>query len=143
MKRDVRDCCAEEIIGLLPVYHRKLLNPVPPGVQIAQFRLLGVLMHHGNLPMTGIGKYLCISKPYITALVDSLIEKGLVERLPDPGDRRVIRIAITEAGRKYLGQTLARYRNNIREVLKNLPESDLDELCTALASARKIIEKIP
>jgi len=143
MKRDLRDCCAKEIVDLFPAFHRKLFHPPPRGVPVAQLRLLGILTHHGTLPMTGIGKNLCMSKPYVTALVDSLLENGLVMRQPDPKDRRIVRISITEEGRKYFRQALALFQDNIRENLKDVPESDLDKLCTALASARKIIEKIP
>ena len=37
----------------------------------------------------------------LTGMVDTLVERGLVERRADPNDRRIVRIALTDAGRQF------------------------------------------
>lgn len=61
------------------------------------------------LPMGRLAEALGCESSNVTALVDRLQARGLVERLPDPGDRRVRFIGLTPAGfelRKVLGARL-------------------------------------
>ncbi len=144
MTDDTRDRIAEHLLALLPLYHNKIFRPEIdlPGMQAAQHRVLGVLSREGPLPMSELGRRLYISRPYITALVDKLIDEGHAERHPDARDRRVINVTITDSGRRCLKQTGAQYKNHIRTLLANLDDGDLDELCTSLEKLREILSKI-
>jgi len=51
-----------------------------------------------GIRMADLAERVVLSKSGLTTLVDRLEERGLVRRLPDPADRRAIRIIITEAG---------------------------------------------
>jgi DNA-binding MarR family transcriptional regulator len=50
--------------------------------------------------MSDMAAYMNCDASYITALVDRLEEQGMVERTPNPTDRRVKLIALTDVGRK-------------------------------------------
>lgn len=50
------------------------------------------------MPMSAAAERLCFDASYITGLADRLEALGLVERRPDPGDRRVKQLALTERG---------------------------------------------
>jgi DNA-binding MarR family transcriptional regulator len=56
------------------------------------------------MPMSAIAKRMGFDASHVTALIDRLEERGLIERRPDPNDRRVKRIVITEAGVAIQGQ---------------------------------------
>jgi MarR family transcriptional regulator for hemolysin len=45
-----------------------------------------------------------IEPPTLVRQLDKLSKEGLVERRPDPDDRRVVRVAVTEAGRRRLAE---------------------------------------
>jgi DNA-binding MarR family transcriptional regulator len=111
-------------------------------MQAAQYRVLWILMREGILPMSELGKHLYISKPYITTLVDQLIKEGYVERNPDTRDRRVINISITPAGRKHLQQAGVEYKADIKDILSDLDDDDLGELCQSLEKLHGIFAKI-
>lgn len=144
MPDDTRERVAEQMLALLPFYHKKIFRPEYDlaGMQSAQFRVLGVLIREGTLPMTELGKRLYISRPYMTVLVDKLIEEGRAERHPDERDRRVINITITVSGKKYLKHAGARYKNHVKTLLSGLDSRDLEELCTSLEKLRGILSKI-
>ncbi|RPK65457.1 HTH-type transcriptional regulator MhqR [Streptomyces sp. ADI96-02] len=63
----------------------------------AQARLLGLLAME-PLPMRRIARKLKCEPSNITGIVDRLEARGLVERRPDPADRRVKLAAATELG---------------------------------------------
>lgn len=50
--------------------------------------------------MGALGDRLGIDKSYVTAIADGLERAGLVERQPDPADRRVRNLVLTEEGRR-------------------------------------------
>jgi DNA-binding MarR family transcriptional regulator len=94
------------------------------------------------LSMSELGKRQYISKPYMTILVDQLIQDGYVQRIPDAGDRRVINIAITAEGKRHLKQAASRYKETIKNMLSELDSQDLEDLCQSLEKLRNIISKI-
>jgi DNA-binding MarR family transcriptional regulator len=145
MDEQIREKISEDLVALLPFYHKKIfrMQQVLTGMQIAQYRTLGVLMReNGPLPMSELGKRLYISKPYMTVLVDMLIQDGYVERLPDTNDRRVINIVITRKGARHLKQSASLCQEGVRDLLSTLDHQDLEDLSASLSTIRKIIERI-
>jgi DNA-binding MarR family transcriptional regulator len=142
----IKEKVAENFIALLPFYHKKIFGPGGQGIsgmQAAQYRILGVLMKAGTpLSMSELGKRQYISKPYMTILIDQLIQDGYVQRIPDTGDRRVINIAITAEGKRHLKQAASRYKETIKNMLSELDSRDLEDLCQSLEKLRHIIAKI-
>ncbi|MGW1671679.1 MarR family winged helix-turn-helix transcriptional regulator [Streptomyces sp. NPDC002324] len=95
----------------------------------AQARLLGLLSLE-PLPMRRLAQKLRCEPSNVTGIVDRLEARGLVERRPDPGDRRVKLAAATAEGRRVAGslrdsldfarEPLAGLSSAEREVLRDL-----------------------
>lgn len=64
---------------------------------LPQYRLL-TLLTEGEHVANHLADLLSVSPPSVTALVDGLVERGLVERRPDAADRRRVSHAITPVG---------------------------------------------
>lgn len=145
MDERIREKISDDLIALLPFYHKKIFRPQQgvSGMQIAQYRTLGVLLREKkSLSMSELGKQLYISKPYMTVLVDQLIQEGYVERLRDPEDRRIVNISITRKGTRHLKQAASHHRDTIRGLLDTLEPQDLDDLSSSLSTIRKIIARM-
>jgi hypothetical protein len=76
----------------------------------------------------------------MTYLIDDLEQAGLVERRPDPADRRARHVVITESGRELLGELKGRLRGAEDDLLEPLEEEErvvlrtlLHRLATSLA----------
>jgi DNA-binding MarR family transcriptional regulator len=67
------------------------------GITAQQGQLLCVLMMQ-PYGMSELGSMLGLAKSSLTGLVDRTAQRGLVRREPDPGDRRAIRVVLTEEG---------------------------------------------
>src|SRR5215470_7833733 len=67
------------------------------GVSPAQAKTLRLL--HAPRPMRELAVALSCDASYVTGLIDQLETQGLVERQPDPGDRRVKQVRLTRQGR--------------------------------------------
>ncbi len=71
----------------------------PHGLTPEQFAVLATLCSHTGMSQRELADHLVKDRPNITRILDKLQSKGLVERHPDPHDRRVYRVHATPAGR--------------------------------------------
>ena len=78
--------------------HRTRETLSPWDVTPSQSRALDVLMRHGESRLSELAEHLRIAARSATEVVDDLQERGLVERRPDPADRRATLVALTVAG---------------------------------------------
>ncbi|MFD4631087.1 MarR family winged helix-turn-helix transcriptional regulator [Streptomyces sp. NPDC058284] len=93
----------------------------PTGITPAQSRLLRTLAHYETPPrMADLAERLEVVPRAVTTLVDGLEAADLVRRAPDPTNRRVIRIELTDAGLKALGELRGVRRAAAEDVLAPL-----------------------
>jgi DNA-binding MarR family transcriptional regulator len=132
------------LIRLFPLFHGKIISRERgiSGMQIAGYRVLGVLLRHGPLPISEVGKRLYISKPYMTRLVNDLIAEDLVERLPDTSDRRVINLRITSKGRERIKEIGDLFRDDIEVLLSDLSDDDIRDLDESLKNLNRVLGKL-
>ncbi|MFF5184902.1 MarR family winged helix-turn-helix transcriptional regulator [Streptomyces sp. NPDC000345] len=88
----------------------------------AQARLLSLLSLE-PLPMRKLAQKLKCEPSNVTGIVDRLESRGLVERRPDPADRRVKLAAATEEGRR-IAKGLRESLRFAREPLAGLAEEE-------------------
>jgi MarR family transcriptional regulator, 2-MHQ and catechol-resistance regulon repressor len=65
----------------------------------SDFRVLEALLHKGPLPVNALGPKVWLTPGSISVAVDRLVQKGLVSRQDEVGDRRVRRVELTAEGR--------------------------------------------
>ena len=66
-------------------------------LSLPQYRLL-VFLSEASVAASALADKLAVSPPSVTALVDGLVARGLVERRPDATDRRRVTHVLTERG---------------------------------------------
>jgi DNA-binding MarR family transcriptional regulator len=69
------------------------------GLSVAEWRVLAVLGRFGGLSATAVAERTAMDKVKVSRAVKLLLDRGLLERAEDASDRRVQRLAMTEAGR--------------------------------------------
>jgi DNA-binding MarR family transcriptional regulator len=84
-----------------------------------------------------IGDRLVSPGPDVTRLLDRLEKQGLLRRLRDEQDRRVVRARITEKGLAVLEEIDKPVERVLRELLGHLGEKDLQRLVELLERARE------
>ena len=81
--------------------------------------------------MTELNRYVLLSQPALSRLVDRLAERGLVERCSDPADGRGVRLSITESGRVVQRQIGRRHARGVaRAITAWLAPAELRQLET-------------
>ncbi|MGW0423239.1 MarR family winged helix-turn-helix transcriptional regulator [Streptomyces sp. NPDC003015] len=123
---------AEQLLRLTRRVHgiqKRQLHERGLGVTPAQSRLLRTLAHWERPPrMADLAERLEVVPRAVTTLVDGLEASGKVRRVPDPANRRVIRIELTEDGRKTLQGLRDVRRAAAEEILAPLTDEQRDVL---------------
>jgi DNA-binding MarR family transcriptional regulator len=101
-------------------------------VSMREYDVLYTLSKCGTpVRMGELHRHVLLSQPALSRLVDRLVARGLVERCPDPGDRRGVRLSLTAAGRDKQQQIGRRHARTVaRAVTAQLSPDDLRNLAT-------------
>ncbi len=106
-----------------------------------QCHILTELGRSGPVPMGELGTRLLLEKSWISRAVDSLAERGLVTREPNPADARSWLVTLTAAGRqrvKALNQTLD---GHAEQLLADLPARERQQVNQALLLLLKVLRQ--
>jgi DNA-binding MarR family transcriptional regulator len=82
-------------------------------ITVDQYLAIRYLHVCGRTTSSELAEYFCVGKSSITAIVTRLFQKRLIERIPDPKDRRVAYLELTEAGRKHAEAIDERFRERL------------------------------
>ena len=116
---------------------RNHMNPLfaEASLQPGEFDVLATLRRSGSpymLSPTRLYEAAMISSGGMTSRVDRLERAGLVERRPDPNDRRGKLIALTERGKRVIDETIGRHVANEQRMLSVLTSAEQEKLNTLL-----------
>lgn len=102
------------------------------GLTLTDFAILEALLHKGPLPVSEIGKKVLLTSGSMTAAVDRLAQRGLVERRDAEGDRRARVVHLTAAGRKLIGPAFAKHEESLNALGKELTEPERRQMIRLL-----------
>ncbi len=107
------------------------------GVGYTDVMALGNLYGDGPLGAATLATRLGITRSSVTALIDRLERAGLVERQPDPGDRRRLRVALTDRGLR----AAQRARGWSLEALGGIEPDQLPTMALALEQLAEVLAR--
>lgn len=102
--------------------HKKLVFPF--------FCASSIMANRQSMTMSELGEAMEAPLSTTTGLVDWLVEIGYVRRLPDPEDRRVVRISLTEKGRQTQQVFSGHIKSSLKRFMSRLTVDDLKTLVT-------------
>jgi DNA-binding MarR family transcriptional regulator len=101
------------------------------GLSGPRLSALSVVVFAGPLPMAALAAAEQLQPPTVTRLVRGLEREGLVERVRDAQDRRVLRVRATARGRQLLEEGRRRRVAHLAAALDALPAADRKLLARA------------
>ena len=110
---------------------------------LPQFDVLAELARAdaGGFTFVELSRLLLVTSGNLTGIVDRLEEQRLVERAPDAKDRRVVRVALTDKGRRVTVHMLPAHAADIEEILSFMPRAALTALSELLGQLRDGLHK--
>lgn len=103
-----------------------------------QFAVLAALSAHGPHTLGELADRERVSAPSMTRTVNCLEEDGYLSRTPDENDRRKVNIALTDAGRTVVAETVRRRDSWLEEALASLTPDQRSTLRDAAEIMREV-----
>lgn len=134
------------LFDIMVILHKKVFNPLVISKAInltpAQFSVLFYLMRKDNSSVTDAAKYLKISKPNMTPILDSLINIGYISRQRDLKDRRVIRLNLTDSGRDFYDDMKKANLHIVEEIFSEYTDEELKHLLVSSTELTNSLRQI-
>jgi DNA-binding MarR family transcriptional regulator len=108
------------------------------GLNPPLFRILNLIDAAEGRSQQAIGEAIQVPASRMVALVDELEQRGLVERRPDPADRRVRALYLTRKGRNALTRGREIARSHEEDLTRGMSDTDRTRLTKLL---QKIVDE--
>lgn len=109
-----------------------------------EFTVLALIEQNGGLTAAQLAAALAFTPPNMTAWLDRLVQRGLVERRPHPRDKRAMQLHATPAGSTLLHDAMAQIAQSEAQAFARLTKAErgmLLELLQKAAGCRQVGEK--
>ena len=107
-------------------------------ISVAAFQVLAIIEGEGT-PLTPsvVAERMVTTTGTMTSLIDTLVRRGLVRRLPHPDDRRMLLIDITDAGRDMVDLVLPVTHRITKDIFQVLTEDERQRLLELLGRVQE------
>lgn len=137
---------SEKINEIMPLiikeFVRRQENELCKGkITLPQFVILDFLLNKQVANMTEISRFMGVSTAAITGIVDRLVKYGYVARMPEPQDRRIIKIMLTSTGSSLAKKIIQQRRKTVMDIFGKVSESDRSEYLRILSRVHDILAR--
>lgn len=134
---DLAAALIAELEATIPRYNRILRRAVEEAsgvdpLTLPQYRCLQAVAARGATLTTHLARQFQVGVPTMTGRLDALVERGLLQRQPDPASRRQVLVTITPAGQELLERYQVLVEAELRDLLAHLPDKRQARLRDAL-----------
>lgn len=144
MTRDQARDAARDILQIIPLVMRAVAAELRSAGELpapAQFGLLSMLTHRPRR-LTELASLQGVSLPTMSSSISSMVERGWVRRAVPEGDRRVVTVEVTAAGKAALDRVARAAEAHLAEVLAPLDAPARRRLHGGLGVLRKVFAPV-
>ncbi len=106
---------------------------------LAESRLLWEFAHHDAPTATELARALDLDAGYLSRLLRSFKERGLIQSTRSPTDARQVHLSLTPAGREAFAPLDTRSREQVAGLLSTLPDARQQQLLQAMATIQQLL----
>ena len=111
-------------------------------VNMSQLKAMTVFSEDSLLSMGELCKMAKVKMPSMTEVVDRFEKEGILERIRDGEDRRVVKVKMTAKGKKMHQEVLKRRADELIKMFGVLTTIDRAKLVASLKSVSEILTKV-
>ncbi len=106
-----------------------------------QFIALQWLFEDGDMTIGELSNKMYLACSTTTDLIDRMEKKGLLRRVRDHKDRRVVRIQLLDTGKKIIEEVIKGRQNYLQDILVNFSDEEVNQLKANLAKLHHEMKK--
>jgi DNA-binding MarR family transcriptional regulator len=112
------------------------------GLSILGFDALALIEMREPITMSQLADDLGLALPNATGVVNRMEERGLVSRRDDPADRRLVRVELTDAGHRLIGEIEAARRERMTQLFAELDDEQRKRVLHAVMDLRAAADRL-
>ena len=109
-------------------------------ISFPKYRILSEIQS-GMHTVSSLAEVICVSRPAISKIIDSLVEENYIVRLPSKEDRRVVHLKISPAGKKVFKKVRKTASQKFVENLDDMKASELKVFMKSLECIEKFVNR--
>jgi DNA-binding MarR family transcriptional regulator len=106
-----------------------------------QLEIMLLLREHDSQTTTQLAKQLFLTPGAVTQTIETLVQRELIERLPDNNDRRLIHLRLSPAGTEAINRVIQQRRKRMKALLTQLSPPELEALIIGAERLAQLIEQ--
>lgn len=133
--------CANELMATIPALMQFIRTEMRSHsvLSVPQFRVLALLYRQPGVSLSKVAEHLEVTKATASAMIDRLVQRGLVDRTPHPQERRQVVLKLTVEGDEHFHYSREQTYEEIASRLEHLSEEQLIAVSLGLKILSKII----
>lgn len=122
--------------------HAKVRDLMPEELTVDQFKMLRYLRYNERSTASELSEIFCVGKSSVTAIITRLSDKGLISRIPEEKDRRVINIVLTEDGMRICDLMEDQVQNVLAGIIDEFDEKEAIVFIETFEKLAKAVMKL-
>lgn len=127
---------ARQLLEVIPVVMREIRSEMrsrrSPDLTVPQFRALSFISRNAGSSLLDVANHLGLTPPSTSRLVDGLIYRNMMTREDHPGDRRRVKLTVTNLGEKILEASRQDALTYLSTKLSNIDTDDREAIVKAM-----------
>lgn len=130
-------------INALAAHRRRAICAQPRRRQVSmpQLYILMTLQERGAMTVSELAHLLSVSAPSASSILDRMEEHGLIERVRDDVDRRVVHVGITEPGSCLMEEVMGLKREQMQRLLDSMTDRELEHVVEGAAAVERALRR--
>jgi DNA-binding MarR family transcriptional regulator len=120
-------------------FERQLRHQTQGPFTATDLSVLGATLRYGPIPLSELAAREHLSLPTISKVASKLEKAGLVKRVLDAEDRRIVRVNITPAGERLIHDGRNRRNKWLADCMSSLDPDELDALQAAIPVLERML----
>jgi len=112
------------------------------GLTMSQLRLLFLVDLAENRPIGELAEEMNVKAATLSGLAERLERLGLISRMHDPQDRRVVRVALTPEGKRVLSEIQVAARAYFDAIFHHMGAAEVERFADALENFRRAADAV-
>lgn len=138
LARQLSDLLPEMRLLLRPGGRERRHEPPPPEIR-GRVRMMKILHQAGQLTMNDLAEAMHVTPPTVTGIVKRGVAQGIVVRIPDPEDGRLVHVALTDTGRNQMETFRASHIAMLERLLSDLDAGEQRAIEAALPALERLL----
>lgn len=135
--------CARTIMEVIPaamhVLRMEMRRPHRGQLSVPQFRALLFIQRHPGISASRLAEHLGVTRPTASALLDRLVQRGLVSRVRDPQERRRVVLHLTPSGVRLVDESRRHTQERLAALLAGVPAQELNRIVQGLELLQNVL----